>query len=197
MSEHHLGPLAPLLQAVGQGEQVVRLLAQLPQQILLPAVNGLQRLVQVSLLRIEQLPQFKDQTRLPEARCRFLFLAFADRRAPQQVGENRTARLRPGVPVQVRQGEQGELVEIVVLALFHVAHQGKETVPLVAERHGRDQAEPAALQHLHNGGGGGDERFVLDRLQVDNPAESLYKGGDLVPAGDRLGKNADRELIHK
>ena len=101
------------------------------------------------------------------------------------------------MPVQVRQGEQGELVEIVVLALFHVVHQGKETVPLVAERHGRDQAEPAALQHLHNGGGGGDERFVLDRLQVDNPAESLYKGGDLVPAGDRLGKNADRELIHK
>lgn len=115
----------------------------------------------------------------------------------QQAGEDRTARLRPGVVVQVCQGEPGKLAEVVVPALFHVPYQGEEAVAPLAERHGRDQAEMAVLQHLHNGRGGGDEWFVLHGLQVDNLSESLYKRDDLVLTWDRLGENTNGKLVHR
>ena len=101
------------------------------------------------------------------------------------------------MPVQVRQGEQGQLAEVIVPTLRHVAHQGEEAVPPVAERHRRDQAETARLEQFEDGRGGGGKGFVLHRLQVDNLSESLYKGGDLVLSGDRFGKHADSELAHK
>ncbi len=196
MAEDGVRLRAVVLSGSGQGKGLFLFLAQLGEQGVLSAGDGLQGVAQFGLLDVVRLTQFKHQPRLPKHQLGLLL--FPDIGPAQQAGQDRVGRIGLVPAAQAGQGGHAQLADIRVAAVADIPGQGEKPLSLLPEGHGRErrQASPLPATVHERGGGSLLRRRVFNGLHVDNLSENLYKGQQEVLGGQGFRKHAGNAVVH-